>query len=139
MGIGFVLQRLRSILGADIDLIEVGLERQKPRNIVLYREKLSRKVSFGRRVNSLQRLPAELYFANNPQGDDRLFRLMDLQCRSLRPDRSETKDFAEELKEFILTASENSISLAKAADYFHVSERTLQPAGRDRHQPQRFA
>ena len=126
MGIGLIMQRLRSIVGADIDLIEIGLERQKPRNIALYREKISRKVSFGRRVNSL-RLPAELYFANNPQGDDRLFRLMDLQCRSLRPDRSETKDFAEELKEFILTrVSENTISLNEAADYFHVSERTLQ-------------
>jgi AraC-like DNA-binding protein len=126
MGMGLIMQRLRGILGANTDAIEVGMERPKPRNIALYREKISRKISFGRRVNSL-RLPAEFYFVANPHGDDRLFRLMDLQCRSLRPDRSEGKDFAEELKEFLLTrVSENTISLNEAADYFRVSERTLQ-------------
>ncbi|MDB5526240.1 MAG: helix-turn-helix domain protein [Rhizobium sp.] len=126
MVVGLIMQRLRAILGADIDAIEVGLERPKPRNIALYREKISRKVSFGRRVNSL-RLPPELYFVNNPQGDDRLFRLMDLQCRSLRSERTDGKNFSEELKEFILTrVSESAISLNEAADYFHVSERTLQ-------------
>ncbi len=126
MGMGLIMQRLRGILGADTDAIEVGMERPRPRNISLYREKISRKISFGRRVNSL-RLPPELYFAVNPRGDDRLFRLMDLQCRSLRPDRSEGKDFADDLKEFILTrVSESTISLTEAADYFHVSERTLQ-------------
>lgn len=126
MGMGLIMARLRGILGADIDAVEVGMERPKPRNVALYREKISKKISFGRRVNSL-RLPADLYFVANPRGDDRLFRLMDLQCRSLRPDRSEGKDFAEDLKEFILTrVSENAISLNEAADYFHVSERTLQ-------------
>ena len=126
MGIGLIMQRLRGILGADTDAIEVGMERPKPRNVALYREKISKKISFGRRVNSV-RLPPELYFVANPQADDRLFRLMDLQCRSLRPDRPENKDFAEDLKEFILErVSENSISLNEAADYFHVSERTLQ-------------
>lgn len=126
MGMGLIMQRLRGILGTDIDAIEVGMERPRPRNISLYREKISRKISFGRRVNSL-RLPPELYFVVNPRGDDRLFRLMDLQCRSLRPDRSEGKDFADDLKEFILTrVAESTISLTEAADYFHVSERTLQ-------------
>jgi AraC-like DNA-binding protein len=126
MGIGLIMARLRSILGPDIDAVEVGMERPKPKNIALYREKISRKISFGRRINSLK-LPPDLYFAANPRGDDRLFRLMDLQCRSLRPDRSEGKDFAEELREFILTrVSESTISLNEAADYFRVSERTLQ-------------
>ena len=126
MSMGLIMQRLRSILGSEIDGIEVGMERPRPRNVSLYREKISRKISFGRRVNSL-RLPPELYFVVNPRGDDRLFRLMDLQCRSLRPDRSEGKDFADDLKEFILTrVSESTISLTEAADYFHVSERTLQ-------------
>lgn len=123
---GLLMQRLRAILGPSIDAIEVGMERPKPKNIALYREKISKKISFGRRFNSL-RLPADLFFAVNPKGDDRLFRLMDLQCRSLCPDRSDSKDFAEDLKEFILTrVAENNISLNEAADYFRVSERTLQ-------------
>jgi AraC-like DNA-binding protein len=126
LAIGLVMLRLRDILGSDIDSVEVGMERPKPRNLAPYRERISRKIIFGQRVNFL-RLPPELYFAANPRGDDRLFRLMDLQCRSLRPDHSEGKDFAEELKEFILTrVAENTISLTEAAEYFHVSERTLQ-------------
>jgi AraC-like DNA-binding protein len=126
MAVALIMARLRSILGPDVNAVAVGLERPKPKNTALYREKISRKISFGRRVNSIK-LPPELYFVANPRGDDRLFRLMDLQCRSLRPDRPENKDFAEDLKEFILTrVSENTISLNEAADYFHVSERTLQ-------------
>jgi AraC-like DNA-binding protein len=126
MAIGLIMQRLRGILGADIDAVEVEMERAKPRNVALYKEKISKRISFGRRVNSL-RLPPELYFVANSRGDDRLFRLMNLQCSSLRPDRSEGKDFAEDLKEFILTrVAESTISLTEAAEYFHVSERTLQ-------------
>jgi AraC-like DNA-binding protein len=126
MAVGLMLKRLRDILGAHMDLVEVGLERPKPKNPALYREKLSRKIGFERRFNSL-RLPAELFALHNPRGDERLFRLMDLQCRTLRPDMSQSKDFAEEMKDFILEhVSENAINLSEAADYFHVSERTLQ-------------
>lgn len=126
MGVGLIMQRLRAIVGSNIDAVEVGLERPKPKNVGIYREKISRKISFGRRVNSL-RLPPELYGIKNPRGDDRLFRLMDLQCRSLRPDSAEDDDFAASLREFILTrVSENTINLSEAAEYFHVSERTLQ-------------
>jgi AraC-like DNA-binding protein len=123
---GLMMQRLRGIVGTDIDMVEVMLERPKPKTISIYREKITKKISFGRRVNSI-RLPPELYFVANPRGDDRLFRLMDLQCRSLRPDRTEGREFADDLKEFILTrVAESNISLTEAADYFRVSERTLQ-------------
>jgi AraC-like DNA-binding protein len=126
MAVGLIMQRLRAIVGPDIDSIEVGLERPKPKNAAVYREKISKKINFARRLNSL-RLPPELYFVTNPRGDDRLFRLMDLQCRSLRPERSEGEDFAEDLREFLLTrVAENDINLSEAADYFRVSERTLQ-------------
>lgn len=126
MAVGLIMQRLRAILGPEIDSVEVGLERPKPKNAAVYREKISKKINFTRRVNSL-RLPPELYFVTNPRGDDRLFRLMDLQCRSLRPERSEGSDFADDLREFLLTrVAENNISLNEAADYFRVSERTLQ-------------
>jgi len=126
MAVGLLVQRLRAIVGAEMDMVEIGLERAKPRNVALYREKLSRKISFGNRFNSL-RLPPELYRIRNPRGDERLFRLMDLQCRSLRPSGSDDADFANSLKEFIRTrVGENTISLGEAASYFNVSERTLQ-------------
>ena len=126
LNFGLLIARLRSILGAAIDAVEIGMERAKPRNITPFRERLTRKVLFGRRINSA-RLPAELFAVANPAGDDRLFQLMDLQCRALRPERAAKPDFADELREFILMRiSENTINLSEAADYFHVSERTLQ-------------
>lgn len=126
MGIALVLQRLRAFLGPQTDLVEVGLERNKPSDPSLYREKMSRKVVFGQRMNWL-RLPAELFDIRNPSGDEKLFRLMDLQCRSLRPERSDTQSFRDELKDFILArVADNAIGLAEAAAYFRVSERTLQ-------------
>ena len=126
MNMGLIMMRLRSVLGAAVDAIEIGMERPKPRNITPFRERLPRRVNFERRINSI-RLPAELFDVENPKGDPRLFQLMDLQCTALRPERSDTPDFADELKEFILTRiTESNISLREAADYFHVSERTLQ-------------
>lgn len=126
MNMGLIIMRLRDVLGAAVDAIEIGLERPKPRNITPFRERLPRRVNFGRRINSL-RLPAELFDVENPKADARLFQLMDLQCAALRPERPDTPNFADELKEFILTrVADSNISLAEAADYFHVSERTLQ-------------
>ena len=126
MNMGLVTARLRDILGAAIDGLEMGLERPKPRNLTPFRERLPRRLSFERRINSLK-LPAELFSIPNPKADARLFQLMDLQCAALRPERPSSPDFADELKEFILTRiSEEGINLAEAADYFHVSERTLQ-------------
>lgn len=126
MNMGLVTARLRDAIGSAADALELGLERPKPRNLAPFRERLPRRVSFGRRINSL-RLPAEFFSIENPKADPRLFQLMDLQCRALRPPRSASPDFADELKEFILTRiSEDGINLSEAAEYFHVSERTLQ-------------
>lgn len=126
LGAGLLMKTLKVILGSQIDLVEVGLERPKPKNLALYRERISRKISFDRDVNSI-RLPAELYSVRNPRGDARLFRLMDLQCLSLRPNIATDRNFSDELKEFILLhVAEKDINLAEAAEYFRVSERTLQ-------------
>jgi AraC-like DNA-binding protein len=126
MAIGLLLARLRPILGASIDLVEVRLERPKPKNQAIFREKISRRVSFDRRINSI-RLPTELFNFPNPHADPKLYQLMDLQCRALRPEKREQQDFSEDLKEFLMSRMSNStVSLGEAADYFHVSERTLQ-------------
>ena len=127
LGIGVLMKTLKTILGSQIDLIEVGLERPRPRNLALYRERLTRKLSFDRTINSI-RLPPELFSVQNPRGDARLFRLMDLQCRSLKPgSHPSERNFSDDLKEFILLhVAEKDINLGEAADYFAVSERTLQ-------------
>lgn len=132
MGVGLLMRSLRPILGSQIDLVAVGMERPKPKNPALYREKISRKVSFDRPVNSFK-LPAELFGARNPRSDPRLFRLMDMQCRSLKADLPQDHDFTDDLKDFMLLhVADSNVSLREAADYFKVSERTLQRRLADR-------
>jgi AraC-like DNA-binding protein len=126
MGTALLIARLHPILGSSIEQVEIGLERHKPKNAALYREKLTKKVSFGKRINSI-RLPPELFSRANPNADPQLFRLMDLQCRTLHTSLSKDRDFVTQLKDYLLTrVSESAISLAEVADYFHMSERTLQ-------------
>jgi len=126
MNMGLVTSRLRAILGPGADAIELGMERPKPANLAPYREKLPKRVQYGKKINSL-RLPAEYFDVVNPKADKRLFQLMDLQCRALRPEQSDRSEFSDELREFLLLhIADNGVGLADAARYFHVSERTLQ-------------
>lgn len=126
LNMALITARLRAILGSSIDALEIGMERPKPHNLAPYRERLTKRVQYGRKLNSL-RLPAAYFPIENPKGDKRLFQLMDLQCRALRPESSEHVDFSEELREFVLmNIADSTIGLAEAAKYFHVSERTLQ-------------
>ena len=121
-----ITARLRALLGSSIDALEIGMERPKPLNLAPYRERLTKRVQYGRKINSL-RLPPEYFSVENPKGDQRLFQLMDLQCRALRPEAAERMDFSEELREFVLmNIADSNIGLTEAARYFHVSERTLQ-------------
>lgn len=126
MNMALVTMRLRAILGNAIDALEIGMERQKPANLAPYRERLTKRVQYGRKINSL-RLPAEYFGVENPKGDKRLFQLMDLQCRALAPEPSNRTEFSDELREFVLMhIADSGVGLAEAAKYFHVSERTLQ-------------
>ena len=126
MGMGLVLARLRPLVGSSIDLIEIGLERPKPRNPAFFREKLTKRVTFGRKINSI-RVPAELYSMANPKADQALFKLMDIQCDAMAPDAPEDQSFTDQIKDFLVSRmKENTVTLAEVAAYFRVSERTLQ-------------
>lgn len=126
MNMALATARLRTILGNAIDALEIGMERPRPANLAPYRERLPKRVQYGRKINSL-RLPADYFEVANPKGDKRLFQLMDLQCRALRPETTDRSDFSDELREFVLMhIADNTIGLGEAAKYFHVSERTLQ-------------
>ncbi len=106
--------------------IEVELERKAPNDARLFKENIAGHINFDCRINSLW-VPADLLSLANPNGDPKLYELMDLQCRQLRPELTEEADFREEMERFILSRmSEDEITLASAASFFGVSERTLQ-------------
>lgn len=127
MSVGLFMQRVRDLAGATADLIEVELERPRPRNLQPFRHYLSKKVSFGAGMNCVH-FPQAFLQAHNPTGDRRLFELMDLQCRSMRPVTAELpSDFVDQVRRHLLVhVSEDEYPLAEIAPYFGLSERTFQ-------------
>lgn len=126
MNMALITARLRTLLGSSTDALEMGVERPKPANLSPYRERLPKRVLYGRKSNSI-RLPAEYLSIENPKADRRLYQLMDLQCRALLPEPTGDTEFSDDLREFILMhIADSNVGLAEAARYFLVSERTLQ-------------
>ena len=107
--------------------MEVDLERPRPKLPQLFRDYLTRKLHFGCRQNAL-RIPASLLDVQNPKADARLFSLMDIQCRSMRPDADyQEGDFIEQVRKFlIMRMAEPNSSLNDIAPHFGISERTFQ-------------
>ena len=126
LGVTLTMRHIRRLFGAKTAAIELELERKPPSDPRPFRESIASHVTFDCRINSLW-VPRELLPLSNPNGDPKLFELMDMQCRQLRPDLTEEADFRDEMERFILSRmSEDEISLASAAAFFGVSERTLQ-------------
>lgn len=127
LSLALMLRRLRSIAGQEIEQISIGLERARPSRPAIFRELLVRKLEFSCRVNTIH-FPARILDIANPAADARLFRLMDLQCRALRPEApAEGSSFVMQVRKYIeLHVARNDISLAEIAPYFNLSERTFQ-------------
>ncbi len=126
LGITLVMRHIRGLFGGKTADIEVELERKAPADPRPFRENIARNLTFDARINSLW-VPTSLLSLPNAHGDPKLFELMDLQCRQLRPELTEEADFREEMERFILSRmTEDEITLASAASFFGVSERTLQ-------------
>lgn len=125
MSVGLVMQRAQDL--ANSEGIEIELERPAPRNVQPFRQMLSRRVSFGSRVNCVH-FPRSFLEAQNPTGDRRLFELMDLQCRSLRPPVADkSADFLDQVRRYLLLhVSDDDYPLGQIAPYFGLSERTFQ-------------
>lgn len=125
MSVGLVMQRAKDL--ANSDSIEIELERPTPRNVQPFRQLLSRQLSFGASLNRMH-FPRSFLDAQNPKGDRRLFELMDLQCRSLRPRLPEEgADFVDQVRRYLLLhVSDEDYPLAQIAPYFGLSERTFQ-------------
>ncbi|NML75360.1 AraC family transcriptional regulator [Rhizobium sp. S-51] len=127
MALAIAMQRLRNIVGVSIDLVELDLERPKPRSSQVFRDYLTRKLRFGCRENAM-RIPAELLDMKNPKADAKLFMLMDIQCRSMGPDADyEEGEFVDQVRKFLLLRmAEPSSTLQDIAPHFGISERTFQ-------------
>lgn len=120
------LRHLRCILGGDLDRVAVGLQRQRPRQTAPFRQRMSRQISFGMLADSLH-IPTDLLDRRNPRGDLTLFRLMDIQLRTLQADEFSPEEFVEQVRRHIRQRiAEPTLSLDRVAAYFGLSERTFQ-------------
>ncbi|MBB4101834.1 AraC family transcriptional regulator [Allorhizobium borbori] len=127
MATTMVMARLRDIVGERAALVEIELERPKPRNPAIFQRYLSNRLTFSSRINSVC-FPHEIMGVVNPRGDQRLFTLMDMQCRSLHPSKpASQEEFVTEVRDYLhLRIAEPELSLTETAKHFDLSERTLQ-------------
>lgn len=127
MSVALVIQRLRDIVATRWDGVEMDLERPRPRNPQIFRDLLSKRINFGSKINEI-RVPLELLSIQNPRGDEKLFNLMDIQCRSMRPvEAAGAQDFVDQVRNYMmLRISDPGIALRDIAPYFGISERTFQ-------------
>jgi AraC-like DNA-binding protein len=127
MSVALLMQRLRPMIAKDMDLLEIELERPRPRNLQIFRDLLVKRIEFSGRRNML-RFPNQMLDMENPKADRRLFQLMDLQCRVLRPDTSADEgQFLGQVRRYMqMRVSQDEISLSDIAPYFSLSERTFQ-------------
>lgn len=127
MSIALLLQRLEAIVGDRIDLVALEMERPKPRQMPLFRDLLIKQLRFDCRFNTII-VPNALLDISNPRSDPRLFTLMDMQCKAMRPDTAfMNQDFVEQVRDYLaLRISEPILSLKDISAYFGVSERSFQ-------------
>lgn len=128
MSLAMAFNRLRQIIGDEADGLVVELERPRPKNTSLFKKVFSRHIEFSKRINRVH-VPAHLLDITNPKGDIRLFTLMDLQCRVMRPEMSSLSDthFVQQVRRYMqMRMSEHDISLEEISPYFSLSARTFQ-------------
>lgn len=127
MSIALTIQRLHAIVGDRIDLVGLEMERPRPKQLPLFRDLIVKQLRFDCRFNTII-VPNSLLGVKNPKGDQRLFTLMDMQCRAMRPDTTfMEQDFVAQVRDYLaLRISEPILSLKDIAAYFGISERTFQ-------------
>ena len=127
MTAALALQRLRDIIGAKCDQVGLELERPKPRHPQTFRDILTKRITFDGNINAI-RIPSEILDLSNPRGDRKLFELMDIQCRAMRPAPTpEGHTFVDQVRKYLdVRIGEPHLSLEDIAPYFGISERTFQ-------------
>ncbi|MCO6184790.1 AraC family transcriptional regulator [Rhizobium sp. L1K21] len=126
LGVALVVGALRRLAGSAVAAIEVGLERPKPRDFGPFREYITRNIHFGQDMNWL-RAPRALLEVENPRADARLFELMDIQCQTMHPSVTDEDELLKMTRDYVTTRlRDDHVTLAEVAEFFNVSERTLQ-------------
>lgn len=115
----------RSILASASGAARVELERKRPENPQLFRDLITRQIVFDAPVNAFV-VPSDLVGTANPRADPVLFRLMDLQCETMRQTRQGETDFLVALRLFLVDRIDRPVILADVAHHTGMSERTLQ-------------
>lgn len=77
---------------------------------------MTKRVSFSQPIHTM-RLPTSLLDVVNPNADERLFELMNLQCRMLRPETSaDATHFIDQVKRYMqVRLSDAELSLSEIA------------------------
>lgn len=120
------IRHLRGLIGDEADVVGIGMQRLRPTNPALYRERMTRHISFAMPVNSLH-IPTRLLDLENPRGDETLFKLMDIQLRTLQAEVATDEEFVEQVRRYIRQRiAEQTLALDAVATYFGLSERTFQ-------------
>lgn len=120
------LVHFHDVLGSEMDMARIELERPKPKNLMIYKELLCRNVSFGAAVNAFV-LPASLMSRANPHADPRLFAILARQIDETRVSRPQSGDPVTATRDIVLdTMNGAAPSLAEVANDLGLSERTLQ-------------
>lgn len=126
MMVALFMRHIRRMFGEEAEAVAINLERPRPKSPALFRERLSRHLGFGMRVNSM-RFPNRILDTSNPHGDENLFKLMDIQCRNLASQEAVSEDFLEQVRQYIRKRiGEPALALEAVAAYFGLSERTFQ-------------
>ncbi len=111
MMVALFMRHFRRMFGDDADVVAVGLERPRPKIPAIFRERLSRHVSFGTRINSM-RFPNRLLDKPNSHGDENLFTLMDIQCRALASDEAISENFLDQVRDLYPQADRRAYARA---------------------------
>ena len=126
MSIAQTFNHFRGMIGDDVKLIRLELERKKPANTLLHKQLLTPKVSFRAPVNSFI-VPAELLDRANPNSDPQLFAMMVQQMESIAPRRTDAHDPVAAIRLHVAENLEhNTPTLADEAARLGMSPRTLQ-------------
>lgn len=125
--VALYLRHLRRMIGTEVSAVAVGLQRPRPTHPGLFRQHMSRQISFDMPVSSLH-VPVRLLEHPNPHGDETLFKLMDIQLRTLKSDAiADEEAFVDQVRRYIRQrVAEPTLALELVAAYFGLSERTFQ-------------
>lgn len=126
MTIAQTLYHIKPFLGEDVKNCRLELERRKPINLLLHRQLLGPKTSFGATINRMI-IPASYLSRPNPQADARLFAILVQQVEAIPSRPLETTDPVTSIRLHVVDRLTSGVpTLAEEAERLGMSARTLQ-------------